>query len=594
MVEKRADVLIEVSWEACNKVGGIFTVLSSKALQMVNKYGENYYAIGPYFATQALGQFEETVAPQMFKALTEELKKEGIILRFGKWLVKGEPNAILVDFHSFMQYGDGIKKFLWDHFGISSIRASYDYTEPIVWGWAVGKLIEKLKGCFGDKKVVAHFHEWLAGSALLYLKKQNVKVGKVFTTHATILGRTLASNDIDLYNQLKTVKPEQEAYKYSIEAKYGIEKMSAFNADVFTTVSEITGLEAEYLIGRKPDVLVLNGLDMEKFPTFEECAIKHLQYREKMKEFILYYFYPYYYFDLENTLIFFLAGRYEFRDKGVDVYIKALGKLNDALKKKKESMNVVAFVFIPGAIRGIKHELLENREFYFDLRETVDDEMPEIRRHIIRNIVAQQQLSKQTLFDQEFLDETKRKVLSLRRKGMPALSTHDLLDQNDIIVRTLNQFGVDNAEDDRVKIIFYPTYLTGHDGLLDLNYYETIQACHLGVFPSFYEPWGYTPLETAALGVSSVTTDLAGFGLYIAKELKTERTPGIFVLKRMNKSDDEIIESLANFMYDFVHFSKHERIANKQIAKNLSKLADWGLLIDNYINAHNIAADRNG
>ncbi|MBS3102067.1 glycogen/starch synthase [Candidatus Woesearchaeota archaeon] len=591
-MEKKADFLFEASWEVCNKVGGIYTVVKSKAAKIVDYYNEDYFLIGPYFANKALGEFEETVPDKKCKGPFDELRKEGILCHCGKWLIEGQPNVILIDFENYRQKANEIKRELWDNFKIDSLNAPYDYNEPVVWGYAAGKLIEKLVNSFNGKGI-AHFHEWLSGSALLYLKKNNVKVGKVFTTHATVLGRTLASANVDLYNVWSKIDPEREAYNYHVESKHQIEKQAALNADVFTTVSEITGMEAANLLKVKPQVLLLNGLDIEKFPTFEEISIKHRIQRDRIREFLLYYFFPYYTFDLKETLFYFISGRYEFRDKGIDIFIKSLAKLNEKLKQKKVEKTIVAFIWVPANIRNIKQELLENKTYYQDLIDGLDDVMADARKNIIYSLIARKKFSQEDLFDEEFLLEIKSKIMKLKRNGNPSVSTHELYNEgNDTIMSHLKESGLDNKKDDKVKVVYYPIYLSGADGLLNLDYYESMQGSHLGIFPSYYEPWGYTPLEAGALGVSCVTTDLAGFGRYFCSECMQEKTPGIFLLKRMGKKEDEIIEELSKIMLDFANFTNHERIANKIQARKVASTADWDLLIKNYIEAHNKAVEK--
>lgn len=597
MANPEADTLIEVSWEVCNKVGGINTVLRSKAEQIVKNYPDNYYVIGPYFANKVAGEFEESLPEESCKSICDELKNKGIILHFGKWMIKGEPKAILIDFNSFRSHINEIKKELWDSFKIDSLNASPDYDEPVAWAYASGIVIEKLESKL-KKKAVAQFHEWLAGPGLLYLKKNKADVATVFTTHATVLGRTLASANVNLYSSadggksiLETIDTEKAAYDHHVESKHQVEKAAAQNADVFTTVSEITGLEATYTLKRKPDIILPNGLDMEKFPTFEEGSIKHRYFRNIIKEFLLSYFFPYYSFDIGDTLLYFLAGRYEFRDKGIDVFIQGLRILNDRLKKEGSKKTIVAFIWVPAGIRGIKPEFLENKILFNDIKDSLNSIMPTVKNNILYDIMSKTKVTEDNLFDKEFFFELKKKLARITKKDVPALSTHDLIDNNDQIIRTLVESGLDNHDDDRVKVIFYPTYLNGADGILDLTYDEAMFGCHLGVFPSFYEPWGYTPLEAAALGVSSVTTDLAGFGRFLLK--KKEKThPGIFVLKRMNRTDEQIITDLSSFMYKFAMFPKQDRVLNKIEAKRLAGLADWKFLIKNYIDAHNLAIEK--
>ena len=591
-MKANAESLFEVSWEVCNKVGGIYTVIKSKATYISEYYGENYVLIGPYIPERIIGEFSEQLAPDNYKKAFEEMKKEGVECHFGKWMIPSMPNVILLDFGGFMGNVNRIKRELWDFFGVDSLRAGYDYDEPVVWAYAVGKLIEKIED---NKKIVVQFHEWLAGAGLLYLKSRNANIATVFTTHATILGRTLASDNVDLYCvkpggmcELEEIDKPKTAYKYGMEPKHLLEHACVENADIFTTVSEITSIEAEYIHGRKADVLLLNGLDLAKFPTFEEGSIAHRKNREKIHEFLMSYFFPYYSFEVEESLIFFLSGRYEFRDKGVDIYIAALSKLNDMLKKENSKKTIIAFIWIPSAIKSIKPVVLENKTFFKDIKETVDDSIDDIRQKILNTLASGKKLSV-SVFSDDFLLETRRKSSALKKKGGPPLATHDLIDENDIIMRHLLQAGLDNMEDDRVKIIFYPVYISGTDGLLELDYYNAISGCHLGVFPSYYEPWGYTPLETGALGVSSVTTDLSGFGRYIQGKVESKKYPGVFVLQRFNKKDDEIIDDLAGFMHEFANYTKQERVQNKIEAKRLAGLADWSNFITFYIEAHNKA-----
>ena len=591
-MEKKADMLLEISWEVCNKVGGIYTIVKSKAAKMVEFYDGDYYLMGPYFPSKVLGQFQEELPTEMCKSAFEDLKNEGIICHFGRWLCEGNPQVILVDFVNYRHMTNSIKKDMWEWYKIDSLRASEDYDEPLVWAYSIGRVIERLSNCYKNKKIVAHFHEWLSGAGLLYLKKRNGRIATVFTTHATVLGRTLANSNVDLYNIWDKINPDQEVYRYNIEAKHLVEKNSAAFADVFTTVSEITGMESSYLLKKKPDVLLPNGLDISKFPTFEELVIKHKLQRDRIREFMLYYFFPYYTFDLTETFIYFIAGRYEFHDKGIDIYIKALGKLNEKLKRIKSKKTIIAFIWVPANIRNIRPELLENKTLFQDIKDALEEVRDDVEKKIIYSLVANKKAAMESLFDQDSLSEMKIRVSRFIKKKKPPLLTHDLYDENDVILRTINSENLKNEEEDTVKIVYYPIYLSGADSLLNLNYYESMQGSHLGIFPSYYEPWGYTPLEAGALGVSSVTTDLAGFGRYYCAECTQIETPGIFVLKRLSKSDDDVVDQLVDVMFKFANLSKEERIANKLQARKIASMADWKIFVNNYINAHNLAIDR--
>lgn len=590
----KSDTVFEVSWEVCNKVGGIYTVVQSKTLRMIEHYKENYILVGPYFPSKAQSDFQEKVPPKEFKEIFQSLKNEGIVCHYGNWLIKGTPKTILIEFSGFVGNKDAIKSGLWEKFQIDSLGTEfYDYDQPMIWSTAVGRLIEEFAKTNSQKKVSAQFHEWMSGGALLHLKKNNVKVGTVFTTHATMLGRTIASADVDLYKILDKINPEEEAKNRKVVTKFHTERACAKEADVFTTVSEITGIEAEKILGKKPDVLLLNGLDLSKFPTFEGTSIKHKLFKERIKEFLMFYFFPYYSFDLDHTLIYFIAGRYEFHDKGIDIFIDALSDLNEKLKKEKKDRTVVAFFWVPGNIKGIRQDLLENASYYRDIKALVEENLGDIKHKLIYNMVSQKKVTPKSIYDEETTEEMRRRVFRFKREGLPPLSTHELYNEDtDQILNYFKAKGLNNDENDRVKVIYYPIYLTGADGLLDTNYYESMVGAHLGVFPSCYEPWGYTPLEAAALGTSSVTTDLAGFGRYIKTKERPDNFPGIFINERYGKSYDFSAKQLAKFLHQFASYNKQDRIKCKMQAKQLSGLADWESFIKHYIQAHNLAIEK--
>ena len=594
-IKPKADMLFEISWEVCNKVGGIFTVLSSKATQMQKHYKDEYYLIGPYFIEASRTTFKEDPVPEKYIEVCNELKKRGIVCHFGKWLVDGEPKVILIDYKDFWPQVDDIKKEIWDNFEVDSLDAPYDFNEPVLWSWAVGILIEKISKVRHDKKIAAQAHEWLSGGVILYLKKNKVKVSTIFTTHATSLGRTLAGHGYDLYAVLDKIDPEKEAYKYGMQAKHLMEKASAKAADVFTTVSQITALEAKYLLKREVDVILPNGLDMSNFPSFEKTALKHKIYRNKLREFALYYFFPYYKIDLKNTLFMFTASRYEFHNKGLDITIESLGKLNEKMKKDKSNKTVVTFFWVPTGTDGIRQEIIEAREAYRDITDLLEEEKDDIEENLLYAITSEAKISEKSIFDDDFILKLKRKILRLKSKGGEApLSTHKITDgKNDPTLKAFAKAGLKNREEDRVKVIFYPIYLTGADGLGDLDYYQSLQACHLGIFPSYYEPWGYTPLETAALGVASLTSNLSGFGRYFYDTLHNKKVPGIYILDIENEKKEEMINDFVDILYNYTLFTKRQRIDNKIQARKVAFMADWENFAMNYIEAQNRAVVKN-
>jgi len=580
--------LFEASWEVCNKVGGIYTVVKSKAASMKENI-KNYILIGPYFKDKADIEFTPKEAPANFKKVFEELEKEGIKCHYGIWNTPCEPITILLDTSGYANNKDSLKKMYWDNYKIDSLFSGWDFEEPLVWASAVGRMIEKLNI---DKSSV-QCHEWLAGFAILYLKSKNVKIGTVFTTHATMLGRTLCAHGWNLYDNLKELNPEAEAKRYGVIDKFSTEKACALNSEVFTTVSEITGIEAEKILGRKPDILVLNGLDMERFPTIEETSVKHIDNRDLIREFLSYYFFPYYAFDMDENLIYFVVGRYEYKNKGLDILTEALGKLNERLKRENSKKTITVFYWIPGDTKGIRNDVLENKTFYRHIRNYIIRHSEELQKNIIKNVLSQKQTyDENEIFSKEFMQNNKKHILRFKRKGLPPLCTHDLNNENDDIIKGFRENGLTNKKEDKVKVIFYPVYLNGTDGLIDLQYYDALVGCHLGIFPSYYEPWGYTPLESAALGVPAITTDLAGFGRFIKAKDKRVDTSGIYVLKRFGITKEDVVKNFTDVLFNYSSLNRHERVNNKVNAKELAEYANWKELVNNYFDAHKLAVKK--
>jgi glycogen synthase len=579
--------VFEVSWEVCNKVGGIYQVVKSKAEMLKRRY-PSYITIGPYFQQQAQFEFQQQPVPIEFKPAFEELEKEGIVCLYGTWLIKGEPTTILVNFQRANIDPGAVKGELWDKFHVDSITARGDYDEPLRWGWAVGKLIEKLEKVVPGP-VVAHCHEWLSGFTLLYVKSRCPRVGTVFTTHATMLGRTMCAAGRDLYDSLDKIDPEATARELGVMEKFTMERACANNATVFTTVSQITGLEAQHLLGCKPDVLLLNGLDDSKFPTFEEASILHQKNREKIRDFLEFYFFSHYTFDMDETLIMFVTGRFEFHNKGLDVFIDALGKLNSKLREEGSKKTVVAFFWIPNEVHGIKTEILEEKGIFNHIKQYVDENTNDFARKLLRHAPEIRQYGAKELLSDEFIRTIERQVYTLKHEGNPPLVTHNIPneDQNEIVAG-FHRAGLFNSAEDKVKAIFYPVYLTGSDGLLDLPYNDAVSGCHLGVFPSYYEPWGYTPVEAMAFGVPALTTDLAGFGAF----MEPHAGKGVYVLKRNQHEYHDVVDSLYQTLLSYAHKDKFQRNEEKTQAKALTKLSDWTTFITYYFQAHTLAVER--
>ncbi len=588
----KPDILFEISWEVCNKVGGIYAVLTTKVAEMQKYYHNSYFGIGPYFHNNIKGEFKEMAPPEEFKSVFKKLETEGIVCHFGQWLIHKEINVILIDYNGLWNKINDYKGWFWQEFRLDTLGSPRDFDEPFLWSIAVGRFLEEyFKEALNNKfKAVAHFHEWLSGGALLYLYLKKIPIATVFTTHATVLGRALAGDNKPLYEEIEKYNPEQEAKNYGVLPKHQLEKLSASLSHILTTVSSITAIEVEHFLGRKADILLPNGLDIQRVLSFEDISYKHHLKRERLREFLLYYFFPYYTFDIKETLFYFISGRYEIHNKGINVLLDALANLNQRLKKVNSKKTIVAFVFIPAPVRGIKIELVESRENYLNFKQSVLEEEQSIESMLLYNLISGLPLSENILFESKKIESLKYKLLKFRNPAdFVSITTHDLLNSNDPIIAQAQKVKLLNHKNDKVKIIIYPIYLGSSDGLLNMTYEEVVQGSHLGVFPSYYEPWGYTPLETIAQGVPAVTTDLAGFGRFIEDKIKNKSHPGIFIVKRYKKEYNEIVTQLADILFDYSCHSQQERVLDKIEARQLSEYAGWENLIRYYLEAHNKA-----
>ncbi|MEM2115992.1 MAG: glycogen/starch synthase [Candidatus Woesearchaeota archaeon] len=584
----KAKTLCEISWEVVNKVGGINTVLKTKA-EVINRYYPHYYLIGPYFEQNFRLEVTPEPLPHKFLPIAYDLEKNyGIKIFYGTWEIKGKPKVILIDFQKLFSIKNEIKTNLWNWFKVDSLFSKYEFDEPVVWSYSVGLFLEGLSKTINEY-IIAHFHEWLSGGGLLYLKHRKVpNIATVFTTHSTVLGRTIAGNNLDLYNVIDKINPEEYAKKFNVIDKHSMELACAQNADIFTTVSEITAQEAEILLRRKPEVLLYNGIDLLRYPTFEEISVKHTKYREEIREFLKIYFYPYYFFDLKESLTFFTSARYEYRNKGLDILIKSLGQLNRILIEKNIPKHIICFFFIPRENQGIKPSIIEAKTRYKKVKNFVTEYINEIQKNLIDEILAGNQPTIEALLPEELKENIRVLFLKFKQEGLPPLTTNVFDEENDPIIQGFKENNLLNRQEDKVKVIFYPLYLTGFDGLLDLRYYDAVLGTHLGIFPSYYEPWGYTPVETLVLGVPSITSDLAGFGQYMEDKI-IGSYPGLWILRRQGKSDEEVVNDLTNLLLQYSLKKRHERVLHKMDAKALAEFSDWNRLIEKYIESHNLA-----
>jgi len=581
----KPDNLVEVSFEVANKVGGIYQVLKSKSGKMQDFYDDNYITVGFFNEESAKEDFIQRKDHE-FKELFKQLEDEtGAKYYYGVWDIPKKPRCILVDPRDLNKDVDEIKTLLWEEYGIDSLEAGREFEEPLEWCYAVGKLIEKLENSMEGNTVV-HLHEWLSGTAMHYFESP-----KVFTTHATVLGRALSSSDFDLQSAVKEGYVDQAlAEKNGVKPKHQVEKMSANRAEVFTTVSETTGREAEAVLEIEPDKILPNGFNVEEYPSLEELSYNHTEKKENVKNFLQAYFDPYYDVNLQDDpRILFTSGRYEFHNKGIDLLIDALGDLNEV-----DGKEFFVFFFVPAGVEGEKREVLENLSLFEEVEKYIDSLLPELREEIISSITSGEKPAPnigQSLDDRGKVDSLKNKFHSKEGEN-PPLCAYDLNYEEDDIIDALQRNGLTNSCEDRVKVVFYPSYLSVGDKLLNMDYQDAVVASSAGIFPSYYEPWGYTPVETAANGSLSITTDMAGFGQFLKEKTESVDRKGINILERKNKEYSESKEDLARMIDEMVGLSKTEITERKHNARKLAQLTSWQRLGQNYKEAHELAVKK--
>lgn len=534
----KPDFVFETSWEVCNKTGGIHTVLSSKANTLVEQFRDNVIFIGPDVWRGPQKNPEFLPDPSLFPKWQDVLFREGLRVKTGRWNVPGQPIALLVDFSPLVARKNEILAGMWESFKLDSLSGQWDYVEPVLFGYAAGMVIESYyKSLIADtEKVVAHFNEWMTGSGALYLRDNLLQVGTVFTTHATVIGRSLASHGADIYEKLIEIDADSKAGEMNVVAKHSMEKTTACNVDCLTTVSDITARECAHFLSRDVDVITPNGFNNSIVPEGKEYTNKRQKGRERLiqvAEALL---------GIKvrpDALFIANSGRYEYRNKGADVFLDVLKKLNEDESNKRE---ILAFVLIPANTYGPRKDLMARLS-----NGNADGPLPN-----------------------------------------PFL-THGLNDIGyDPIINKIQEIHLNNTESERVKLIFVPSYLNGKDGIFDVSYYDLLMGMDLTVFPSYYEPWGYTPQESVAFGVPTITTSLAGFGLWAGKHSKNI-SEGVEVVFRNDRNYQEVVEHIAAVVQDFSSLTEKVVAGYRQKARKVASLLEWNSLIKNYYEAYDFA-----
>ena len=592
---RRAEpMLFEIAWEVCNQVGGIYTVLRSKVPSMVDRWSSRYCLIGPYNHQTASVEFEEAPLTGAVGQAVKQLRDMGITAHYGRWLITGRPNVVLLDHVSIFNRLHEIKYHLWQNHGIPT-PASDELINNVV---AFGEIVRLFLWAVSQKEsprrpLLAHFHEWMAGTAIPSLRRDQWPGGIIFTTHATILGRYLAMNDPVFYDHLSFFDPEKEAKNFNVEAQHGIERAAAHGSHVFTTVSDVTALECRSLLGRQPDLLLPNGLNIRRFERLHEMQNLHRVYKEKVHEFTMGHFFPSYSFDLDRTLYFFTSGRYEYRNKGLDLTIEALARLNYRMKLAGVKLTVVAFIITKRPFKSINVHALHNRAMLDEFKEVSDQIKTQVGDKLFRAGTEGRIPDLNTFVDDYWRLRLRRTIHAWKSSMPPGIVTHDLVDdRNDEVLNQLRHSQLWNKQEDPVKVIYHPDFVNSTNPLWGMEYDQFVRGCHLGIFPSYYEPWGYTPLESIASGVPAVTSDLSGFGSYLLQLLPEHDQRGIYCIHRRYSSFDQSADELADLMFRFCQLNQRERIALRNAVESFAEHFDWHNLGRRYNEAHELALDR--
>ncbi|XP_042596462.1 glycogen [starch] synthase, liver-like [Cyprinus carpio] len=588
-------LLFEVSWEVTNKVGGIYTVIQTKAKITVDEWGENYIMMGPYYEHNFKTQVEKCEPPnQAIKAAMDSLINNGSQVHFGRWLIEGSPYVILFDIGAAAWNLDRWKGDLWNECSIGLPYHDREANDSLIFGSLVAWFFKELTDQLQDKpNVIAHFHEWQAGTGLLLSRSRKIPLATIFTTHATLLGRYLCAGNADFYNNLDKFNIDQEAGERQIYHRYCLERAAVHCAHVFTTVSQITAVEANHMLHRQADVVTPNGLNVRKFSAMHEFQNLHSMNKAKIQEFVRGHFYGHLDFNLEKTLFFFIAGRYEFSNKGADLFLESLSRLNYLLRVHKSDVTVVVFFIMPAKTNNFNVESLKGQAVRKQLWDTTQFVKEKFGKRLYESLLRGEIPDMSKILDRDDFTIMKRAIYATQRHSLPPVTTHNMLDDStDPILSNIRRIGLFNGRNDRVKIVFHPEFLSSTSPLLPMDYEEFVRGCHLGVFPSYYEPWGYTPGECTVMGIPSVTTNLSGFGCFMEEHVSDPSEYGIYIVDRRFRSADESCNQLTQFMFSFCQQSRRQRIIQRNRTERLSDLLDWRYLGRFYMYARHLALSR--
>jgi glycogen(starch) synthase len=589
--------LFEVAWEVCNQVGGIYTVIQSKIPSVIEKWGrDRYVLLGPYVENQAAAVFEPIVdCDDPISKVVSELNNLGLKVYYGQWLTAGRPRVVLFD--PFIMYPNlaEIKYLFWEHHGVSTPANDELINQVIAFGHQVEIFFEHIiRYLPSENKIIAHFHEWMAGIPIPELRRNNLPIKIVFTTHATLLGRYLAMNDPLFYEHLNSYNWAHEAKVFNVETIAAIERAASHGAHVFTTVSEITAQECKVFLGREPEVILPNALSVDRFEALHEFQNLHRQYKERIDEFVMSHFFQNYSFDLDRTLYFFTSGRFEYKNKGYDLALEALARLNWKLKQAGSDITIVTFIITRNPFHNMNADVLRSKAMLDEIKRNCEQLQDSIAKNLFHKVAASTKGFAMpdlgSMLDDNDVLRLRNNLQSWRSKRFPSVVTHNLVDEkHDPVLNFLKTSNLLNNPDDRVKVIYHPDFISTSNPLFHMEYYQFIRGCHLGIFPSYYEPWGYTPMECIASGIPSITSDLAGFGTFVKQTIEDYEKVGIYVLKRRNKNFEASAEELSNLLFDFIKLNRRQRIMQRNRVEASSEQFDWNRLGKYYDKAYGLA-----
>jgi glycogen(starch) synthase len=589
-------LLVEVAWEVINQVGGIYTVIRSKLKAMTEQWGQRYCVVGPYMAATAQVEFEPSPLTGPFGQAVKKLREMGIDAHYGHWLVTGRPRAVLLNLASAYHRLPEIRRWLWERHYIHTHKDATVVNDTLVFGYLVEQFMTVLADReAGKRPIIGQFHEWMGGAAIPELRRRKVPIAMVFTTHATMLGRYLAGNDPWYYDHVPFVDWQADARRFAIETEVSLERAAAHGCHVLTTVSNITAFECQHLLGRAVDIVTPNGLNIERFVALHEFQNLHRQYKEKIHEFVMGHFFPSYSFDLDRTMYFFTSGRYEFRNKGFDLTVEALARLNWRLKQANINRTIVFFFITRRPYRQINSDVMAQRALMDELRQTCDQIKEQIGEKLFYAAATGRTPRLDEMVDEYWRLRLRRTMQAWKTGKWPPIVTHDMVDDSkDELLNALRTTGLINSPTDPVKIVYHPDFINAVNPLWGLDYEEFVRGCHLGVFPSFYEPWGYTPLECMALGVPAITSDVSGFGTYVLDNVPEHENVGLYVTRRRYSDFYGAADQLADTMFRIASLERRDRIALRNKVDRSAEQFDWSNLARFYEQAHHLAMERMG